>query len=212
MIWRSYIMYSNAKSGIRKLYKAELMELISVVLVVIGSVIAIVPFVGTLVGGLIVVIAAIIAMISAILGLLALNKAGKDEAAFATAFKIIIIQLILTFVVGIFTAIFKNNPLLGSITELIKQIVDIVVTYFVLTGLRRIFDSLGKSEMAAKSDKVWKIYALSIILSSVCGCLGDSKLGAIKVLAVILSLVSLVASIVAYFKYLGFLKKSANEM
>ena len=205
-------MYSNAKSGVRKLYKAELLELFSTILIAVGGGIAIIPIIGTIIGGVIVLIGSILAIISAILGMVALNKAGKDEAAFATAFKIIILQLVLSLVVGIINGILKDNALVGAIAELITQIVDVAVTYFILTGLRRIFDSIGKAEMAAKSEKVLKIYSLGITFAAICSCLVDSKVFAFQALSFVFGLVALVVSLVAYFKYLGYLKKSANEL
>ena len=211
--------YPNAYDGIKKIYMAELLSLISAVLAAVGVLIMLAGL-GTssvnggaaagaglaVSGGLFVLVTGILMLISFIVYIMGVTCAARDEQSFHTAM-IAILAGIITSVVG---TIFAGNVVISCIATIVSHVCEIVAFVFCITGIRHLAEAIGDNRVAEKSDKLLKliiaVYVISIALTAATSFAAPSG-----ILSSILSVVASICAVVAYFMYL-FLLGDAKKM
>lgn len=214
--------FPNAANGVKKLFTAEILSLISTVAMIIAICLAVVAAAGsnaqnvtsgTIAAGMGTIIlmaaAAVLVIIAGILALIGLIQASKDEVAFKTALIATIISLVAAVIMGIFS----RYSVVQSICQCIQNIMSVVVTVFVIQGIINLAGRLKEREIAAKGKTLMTIliviFALAFVASLISAIFGGALASTI---AGIIALVALVLDLIGYIIYLTLLAKAKKML
>ena len=210
--------FPNAFSGVKKIFSAEIVELIGLLMLAVASILAVLlqsnvnVSLGVAVVALVLGVAsAVLLVIGAILNIVGLVKAGKDEANFKTALSYVIISAVL----AVASVVLQNIGFGGSnVCGAVARATDFLVTYYIIQGIVSLADKLEDSAVSAKGKKLLKViliaYVISVIGLLVYGLLiANASLMYVSIAVVI---VSIVFSIVAYVLYISLLAKAKKML
>ncbi len=220
---KNVMKFSNAAKGVSKIFTAEILGLISYVLLGIGSISVIGAAVssgdkvskaatGTIVGGgVLATIGAIIMIVGAIINIVGLVQAGKDEPFFKYALYAMIIFFIFSLIVNFVMSAsgYNYNGYANSGETLINLIVNVLV----IQGIINLANAKQNAKVASKGLLIFKlIIAVAIleIIASIIGAVTQSTAAAVVVLA--LALAALVLGIVRYIMYLSMLSNAKKML
>lgn len=199
------MQFPNAFAGIKDIYSAAILSLVSAalgIIIVIAAVTGSTSFVAIL--GIIVALVAIVASVSNIVGIV---KASKDEAAFKKALYALLVSIVVTLLGN-----FIKSGLLSSLFDVLVGICSFLVTYMICQGIVNLADQLGDTVVSESGKWVMKleiiVWAISIVATLISAILGGSA----AVVGGILFLASSIVSIVAYILYLGLLGKAKKML
>ena len=181
-------MYKNVANGMHKMYIAELGA-------VICTAIALIPIIGTIIGG-------IGALVFGILMIIALYGVGKEVEDCRKAFILMIIGV----VIGLLTGI----PVIGKVLSLASEVVSFLVIYLVCTCLGKLVAEAGDGATAALGEKVWKLHFIATVCNLILQVL--SWIPVIKVLVAVLAVVVAIFAIVVCCFYISFLNKGSKVL
>lgn len=215
--------FPNAASGVKKIFTAEILALISEILLLIAGVLVVIALgaaqnnandslaLGTLAGFAIFGFGAtVIAIIAFILKIVGISQASKDENSFKTAIICLIIGIVGSLVYSIFQT---SSPTVASIGNLIYQLMNLFVTIFVISGIIKLADQLNDGVVSAKGSTLLKlitvIYALTIIANIIVLILGGY---AVSIVAAIIYLIALILTVVQYIMYLVYLANAKKML
>ena len=215
--------FPNAASGVKKIFTAEILALISEILLIIAGFMVVVALaatntngneslaLGTLAGFAIFGFGAtVIAVIAFILKIVGISQASKDENSFKTAIICLIIGIVGSLVYSIFQT---SSPTVASIGNLIYQLMNLFVTIFVISGIIKLADQLNDGVVSAKGSTLLKlitvIYALTIIANIIVLILGGYS---VSIVAAIIYLIALILTVVQYFMYLAYLSNAKKML
>lgn len=211
--------FPNAYKGIGKIYLAELLQLIGVVLLAIGvavgffgmksegqveaavtSSLALGAFLSMLPG-------IILPMISLILSIIGLNEASKDEPTqLRTAFISSIAALALAIIASVIQSVNGESNLLSSFFELLSTLASLFVTIFTVGGISKLMTRIGRNDLVNRGNQILWLLVGAQIFEHIARMLPQGTF------ALILSFAGLMFSVVMYFLYLGFLNHSRNAL
>ena len=213
--------FPNAAKGVKKIFTAEILNLIGTIVMVIVAIVVAIGVVGAagaqssdgkalaLDGGI--VVALIFATIAYIMNLVGIINASKDE----TNFKSALIFLIVGIVTTILVAVFRNNPVVYSMLLSLGDLMKVFVNIFVIAGGFKLADRMNRGDVSTKGTNVLKLIIVVAILSLIASLISSFMGGMVaSVMAAVLFIVGLVLNIIKYFMYLSFLsrlKKSLAE-
>lgn len=154
----------------------------------------------------------LIAIIASLIEFFGLKDASEDDEYFKKGYIYALIGLIVSIVIEILSFMKVGGTMVTDLGKVVSNFVQIVVTLYVIYGIRSLSEKLGESAMAERGKKVFNVYAAAVILASVVE-LGMAVLqGSAKTVVVgILGAVMLVLTIVGYFMYLRYLS-AAKKM
>ena len=215
--------FPNAASGVKKIFTAEILALISEILLLFAGVLVVIALgaaqnnandslaLGTLAGFAIFGFGAtVIAVIAFILKIVGISQASKDENSFKTAIICLIIGIVGSLVYSIFQT---SSPTVASIGNLIYQLMNLFVTIFVISGIIKLADQLNDGVVSAKGSTLLKlitvIYALTIIANIIVLILGGYS---VSIVAAIIYLIALILTVVQYFMYLAYLSNAKKML
>ena len=211
--------FPNALKGIKRIYLAEILSILSVGLMFLSMVLVFAGVgaasagegsaTGLAVGGGIFMIGtAVLSIVGFIIQLLGISDTSKDEPLFKTALYLVIVEIICG-IVG--TAFQQSNPTLYSIFALVERICGIGVFWFCVGGIESLADKCGNAEVAARANNLVKlivaVYLVGIVLSAV-----GSFVSLSATIAGIITLVSCICMLVAYVLYLRLLGDAKNML
>ena len=210
--------FPNALEGVKKIYKAEIIGLIGVI---IGFVAAILALGGAVtasagegggigavaIGGILLIAVAVLLIIAFIMNIIGLNKAKIDEENFKHALTMVIVGIVASVVLGAT----KEGTLLNSVGDNLSKICSLFVNYYVCTALISLAEKLGDAAVAQKAAKVRSLLMGVWLVSVVLNVLSDilQKNATLAIIAGVIALVAIIVEIVAYILYLGLLKRSS---
>lgn len=221
-------MFPNAAKGIKKIHTAEILSLITAILG-IGLAIAVIVAAASLstmtesdsssaaglVGGglasiLLAVAVAVISIIAFILKLVGIMNAKKDEAAFNSAFILVLVGIGASLV----AAIFSKNTLVNGIMNGVSNVASLFITVYIIKGIINIGGKLGNKGLVQKGQSVLKlivaVYAISIVGSLISSIF--ENVPALATVGGVLGVIAGVVAIVYYFIYLSLLGKAKKEI
>ncbi len=210
-------MFENAKTGIKKIYRAEVLTIFAAIVAIISTIVFLV--VGTavkdgksvnvadIVSLISLIVAGILAIVAFFLNLSGIVTASKDEESFKNA----LIMLFFGIIVSIVSTVLQSrNPSLSKAFATANDISELFVTYYVLTGCINLAQKKGNQEVADKSKKALNliliVWALAILVGAISTIVTKS---AGEIVAGILGIVTILLSIISYFVYLGALKRTS---
>ena len=207
--------YQNALIGIKRIYKAQIIMLISTIVTILTAIISNFVIASSAYQGrgyssngarntLIVLgvfsLAYIALMIVAfILNLMGLSSAKKDETSFASA----MIFAWIGIAASILYSVTGKNPLFSWIVNLC----NLLTSLFIIKGIINIANKLGESQMQMKGSRLFTI----MIIVWVLGVINDflKQFSTFKGIVVFLYFI---LSIISYIMYLSFLSDTGKMM
>ena len=209
--------FPNAAKGVKKIYTAEILELIASLAILLTTILGAVTLAsmsadsagGLIAGGLGFAVfgigALVLSIIAFFMQLSGINAAKLDEPLFKNA--------LIALIIGIVLQVVSGSSLLpdGLVKELCGSLgyaCDMLVTIYIVQGVGSLAEKLNNSEIAEKSKSLITllevVWIVAVILNAVGGILTRSG----SAIAVIVSVAAVVAAIVAYVIFLGLLKKA----
>lgn len=219
--------YPNAAKGVKRIFTAEILGLISSILLVVGFILMI-PAVlvangaegmeGAAIGatvamGVFVLIAGVLSIIAFIMNIVGINNASKDEENFKSALLFLILGLVAkaaSITIGRFV---KDAAVATGMLDTAANLLNIFVTIFVISGIVKLADRLNRGDISAKGTNVLKILiavnVLSLIASFIASVMGGPVASSVTLA---LAIVSAVLSVVQYIMYLSLLSKAKKML
>ena len=213
-------MYPNAANGVKKIFIAEILALVAVILGAAANIAdvflskaagedegtsAVVTILGLSMG--------VIALVSFFLNMAGVNEASRDETAFKNAFAAIIAGIAFTLANGFFNV--SNNIFIESIFEITIDIASLTATLFIIIGIRNLAGSLKDEKMEKKGGTLLNIVfifsALVILDKAVLLIYQNQADTTVVAVAGLFAIVAVILAVIKYFLYLSYLAK-ANKM
>lgn len=209
----------NAKLGIGKIYRAEILTIIATIISIAGIVVMIVF--GKVVSSkgdtvnntdvislIVILVSLVLAIIAFVLNLRGIFLASKDEPAFKDALVAVILGLLTSILAGVFS---KNRPSLSNAFESANNIAELFTAYYIIRGCINLAQQ-KKDEKIVKSGNtamtlVFIVWIAAAILKIVPTFIPADSRTAVEG---ILSIASLVLAIIAYIIYLKVLRKTSD--
>lgn len=194
--------YSNVKSGLSKLFLAEILTIISSFSIV---------FNGETVKTFGIVLSAL-GIAAFVINLVGLKQCALDDIGYKKAFRCTIAAIFVCLSIVILGVVMDNFALADRANE-VQGVFNYLVAYMVLKTTADILRKRGKEAEAEYADKVRKLYTFAFIVSEVFGILSDTVVGSVVlILGFLLIVVAIIALLVAHIKYIIFLKKSSDAL
>lgn len=213
--------FPNAAKGVKKIFTAEILNLIGTIVMVIAAIVAAIGVAGAsgaqssdgkalvLGGGIMVALIfiavyMILATIAYIMNLVGIINASKDETNFKSALLFLIVGIVTTILV----AAFRNNPVVYSLMVSLGNLMNVFVNIFVIAGGVKLADRLNRGDVSTKGTNVLKLIIVVAILSLIASLISSFMGGMVaSVTAAVLFIVGLVLNIIKYFMYLSYLSQ-----
>ena len=191
--------YPNAAQGLHKVFLAQILLVIGVVLVLISfSSLGLLVVMG--------MVAAILVVVSGILNLVGLYQARQDDQGYANAFSLSIAIL----VINVLSNLVGSETFLGSLLSLAASVLNLAVLYLVCATTSLLLGSLGREELARKGHTAWMVNLVCTIVSVACGLLAFIPL--LNLLAMPVLWITMIVSLVGSVMYLIFLYQASKAL
>lgn len=214
--------FPNAAKGIKKLFTAEVLYLISVILIGLGTIFALVSqskegfsaviLSSVAVGGIIVIVALVLQIVGVI-------QASKDEASFKGVIYVTLFGIAVSVVASLLSALFRDNAILPSISNLVSSIVSVISTVLIILGICNLMNQIGKQDLVVKGGKVLRIIVWLAILSLIMRFINiflprnfDDAKPLAKVIVLCLCILAVILEIAEYVLYISLLSKASKEL
>ena len=206
--------YRNAKKGIDQIYKAELLAILGTVLLIVGAIVVLVAGNkgsegGMVAGGIPALIGGILLIISYLINLVGLSNASKDDEYFKTAWIIALVTIVASAIQAVL-----NTKGLGIewLFDLISRVGQVAIMVFVITGIGRIADKLGNSNVSRLSKNTINVTCGVYVLALIANLISDIfNAKAMMTVAAVIAIIAGILSIISYIYYLRTLSQ-ANQM
>lgn len=212
----------NAAKGISKIFTAEILSIIGVIVIGISSIVIILsagnidyktalesPTGGVLIGLVIAIIAGITVLASAILSIVGIFQAGKDERSFKIALYLMIADVVLTIVIGIIA----NAMGIKDLGSSISSVIELFVTIYVIKGIVGLANTLNNPEIANKGTSYIKsLVAVFIaeIITRFTSTFTQNQIA--QNISLTLTIIIVIISLAKYFIYLSLLSKTKKML
>ncbi len=220
--------FPNAANGVKKIFTAEILSLISGICMFVMIVLLVVALAaakavsggadgaaagavasgaGTLVFG---IGSGFLAIIAFILNIVGISKASKDEESFRMALFAVIGGIILS-VIG--TAFNNVNGYVSSIMQALQVVADLLVLLYVIQGIRYLSLKLNRPDIDQKGQNLFKIIFIVLVLQFIARIVVIIFGGmAASITAAIIALIAVILSVIEYILYLAFLAKAKKML
>ena len=229
--------FPNAAKGIKKMFTAEILHLIGVILMIIAASFAVVGLStaaidvnnlpstqnlselfaganGTAAANLILIgiglvgIAFILYFIGFILNLVGYINARHDGNEFLTALVFLLISIVFSAVYG-----FTIYNGIGGVMYSLATLCQTIATIFVIAGVVKLADRLNRGDVSSMGSNILKLLITIEVIAFVVSLITTFMGGAVaSVTAAILLLVAFILSFIKYIMYLIFLAKAKQML
>lgn len=156
--------FENAYSGIKKVYAAEIVALIGSIMIVVMTIMRLIGLetagVGTYITSLGMMAANWLPTIAYIIMLIGFKKAKIEENSFKHAFRLALVNLIWTILAGMV----QKWSFLTNYTAIISSVFSLLVTIFVIRGLKRLSLNAEESTFMYSKLNIVVLITLSVLL------------------------------------------------
>lgn len=209
--------FPNAAKGIKKIFNAEILNLIALIatsiLLILSVVLASltesdndatmgVLAISILVFGAVAGVMGIIALILMIVGTI---QTAKDEPSF----KMIIYLAVLNIIVAIIAALFSGNQFVNNLANGFNSVVSFITSILVVIGVANLARQLLNTDLAEKCAKLLRVIiwvGMLSLMTRFFSIFWGSKVA--LVIIIFLGVISIILSIIQYILYLSMLSKA----
>lgn len=205
--------YPNALNGLKKIYSAEILNLIVGILMLVMSVFGLMAFDESLpkeqaeqyvlITGILLTASFIIMAIAYIMTFVGVKKAAKDEPVFKNAFTWILVGLVLSLGTSILSN-FVSVEKFERYINLGNRLASILVTVYIIIGVTTLAERIGDHEQVRRGSRLQNIIIFEYAISAVLELL--SKFESQKVPETIMEICGVVAAVLMVIAYFTFLK------
>ena len=193
--------YPNAAAGLKTLYQARLVGLISIVLVIV-------PIVQ--------VLAVAAMLVAAFLALVGLAQCRKDDKGYRIAFNMIIASLVTNLATNLVSAYAGTEGfagICGNILSIATDILSLASLYFVCITTNRLLKEVAAAEkLIDRGIVVWKLNVVWAIILLVCYLLQMIPGNIAAIIAGYLAIFALIAQIVGSVLYILYLHNAYRAL
>ena len=193
--------YPNAAAGLKTLYQARLVGLISIVLVIV-------PIVQ--------VLAVAAMLVAAFLALVGLAQCRKDDKGYRIAFNMIIASLITNLATNLVSAYAGTEGfagICGNILSIATDVLSLASLYFVCITTNRLLKEVAAAEkLIDRGIVVWKLNVVWAIILLVCYLLQMIPGNIAAIIAGYLAIFALIAQIVGSVLYILYLHNAYRAL
>ncbi|MBQ3329279.1 MAG: hypothetical protein IJG88_04930 [Eggerthellaceae bacterium] len=208
----------NAYKGVKKIFVAEILQLIGSVLTLVGLTMLVggagayletggdasaVSTVAT--GGIFTLLAPCLAILALVLNLVGLKQASADEPdRMGKAFTCAIIALVLSFVVVVFVLMHWGG---ASFLNALSDLAEMCAIIFTIMGVSEVTQNIARQDVADMGPKILTISVIAIVASIIAGIVGNTSGGEASIIALVLMMVAYVVFLVFLGRAVSALKK-----
>lgn len=193
--------YPNAAAGLKTLYQARLVGLISIVLVIV-------PIVQ--------VLAVAAMLVAAFLALVGLAQCRKDDKGYRIAFNMIIASLVTNLATNLVSAYAGTEGfagICGNILSIATDVLSLASLYFVCITTNRLLKEVAAAEkLIDRGIVVWKLNVVWAIILLVCYLLQMIPGNIAAIIAGYLAIFALIAQIVGSVLYILYLHNAYRAL
>ena len=209
--------FPNAYAGVKKLFTAEILALIGVIVLLIAALAALVMVgaaeaeadgVGLASLGVAAVFGlagGVLAIIALILQIAGLNAGGKDEPLFKTALSFAVAGIVVQAL-----ASFVPSEGIRKMAETFVPVAQVLLIYYVIAAIRSLAEKLDNSEMVQKARGVIIIVYVTFGVQVLAKVLGQFVLTG--TVGGVVEIVGYVLEIVQFIVYLSYLSKAKKML
>lgn len=184
--------YPNAAAGLKTVYQAKLVGLISIVPVFFP---------------IIQVFAAAALLVAGILTLIGLYQCRRDDSGCRTAFTLVIVQLVTNLLSRFIPGI------IGTIFLLATDVLGLASLYFVYTTTNRLLKTVGaEGRITDRGVLVWRLNVICTAILIVCELLQALSSDIATVFAGFLAIFALIAQLVGSILYILYLRDAYRAL
>ena len=213
--------FPNAYKGVGRIYKAEILMLITSVLLIIAGIIMIaaLPQIeadndGALAvaGGALIVmlVSSIVATVAFILNLMGISSAMKDEPSF----KMAMICTCVAIGASVLSSILSSSETVSDIFNTVYNIAKIIVTLMIIQGICNLSVRMKNQDMLDRGKRLMYllliVQCLALVASIISAVFQRSNSGLAT--AGVLLIISAIIDIVESFMYLGYISKAKKML
>ena len=213
--------FDNAKTGIKRIYNAEILSIIAAIVAIVAAVLLVILGSFTkdgqvnatdVISTISLVVAGIIGVVAYIMNIVGISTASKDSEDFKNALYMAI-GAILTSVVS--SLLQKSSPSFAGALQVSENIFEMLTAYYVINGCTNLAKQIGNAAVEAEGKKTMKLFITVWIVSIVVETLGKiveraSKTQVLTIIAGILSIAALVLGLICYIIFLKLLRKTID--
>lgn len=200
--------YPNAAAGLKTLYQAKLVGLISIVLVIVPIVLVIVPIVQ--------VLAVAAMLIAGFLALVGLAQCRKDDKGYRTAFNMVIAGLVTNLAASLVSAYAGAEGFAGicsNILSIATDVLSLASLYFVcITTNRLLKETAAAKNLIDRGIVVWKLNVVCTVILLVCYLLRMIPGNIAAIIAGYLAIFAVIAQIIGTVLYILYLRNAYRAL
>ena len=192
--------YPNAAAGLKTVYQARLVGLISIVLVIV-------PIVQ--------VLAVAAMLIAGFLALVGLAQCRKDDKGYRTAFNLVIIGLVTNLAASLVSAYAGTEGIAGicgNILSMADDILSLASLYFVCITTNRLLKETAAENLIDRGIVVWKLNVVCTVILLVCYLLRMIPGNIAVIIAGYLAIFAVIAQIIGTVLYILYLRNAYRAL
>ena len=214
--------FPHAAKGIKKLFIAEILCLVSVVSIGLGTILALFSAPNEGSGALVLTsisIGSFLVFLALILQIIGVIQAAKDEESFRIVIHVTLFSIAVSLITSALSVIFRDDAILPSVANLVSSVVAVITTVLIIIGICNLMNTLGKQDLVAKGGKILRIVVWLAVLSLIMSFINiflpnnieDAKPLA-KVIVICLTVLAVVLEIIEYVLYISLLGKASKAL
>ncbi len=207
--------YPNAKKGINRIFLGELIAILGMVVIAIGSGILAVKgqmmtdlstyTSGANIAALVILIGGLMVLVAFLFKFFGISKASIDERDFKKAMALLVIGFVASIV---HSAVDGRIEVVAEIANIITNVCELLVTIFIISGIKSLAEKVNDRHVFDMCNRTYKliiaVYVLIIALTVVALFVTN------ETMAVIAGLIALAIAILAIVAYIVFLSLLNN--
>lgn len=211
--------FPNASAGIQKVFKAEILNLISLLVAVLGTIFVVCSIGARSMGGIITLsVIGILLMLGSLAltvfsfvnFLIGLKRASADEDSFRKALLCCIASVAVQVVAVILSCFIRSSNTGNDIANVLSRVADLGCTFFTITGCTFLLTKRGKNSLSNSGSNTMLMILVLFGISIVFRIVPIFILSPIP--KIIFLILYAIASLVAYVKYLSFLRDACGNL
>lgn len=214
--------FPHAAKGIKKLFIAEILCLVSVVSIGLGTIFALFSDPNEGSGVLVLTsisIGSFLVFLALVLQIIGVIQAAKDEESFRIVIHVTLFSIAVSLITSALSVIFRDDAILPSVANLVSSVVAVITTVLIIIGICNLMNTLGKQDLVAKGGKILRIVVWLAVLSLIMSFINiflpnnfeDAKPLA-KVIVICLTVLAVVLEIIEYVLFISLLGKASKAL
>ena len=191
--------YPNAAAGLKSIYQAKLVGLISIVLVII-------PIVQ--------IFAVAALLVAGFLALVGLYQCRKDDPGYNTAFMLVLASFVINLLSNLLQAYYFNAPaIIVTLISVVSDVLTLASLYFVCITTNRLLQTIGTDARTIdRGVLVWRLNVICTAILIVCELLQALSSDIATVFAGFLAIFALIAQLVGSILYILYLRDAYRAL